>query len=115
MKTLILIAFILMAISCKVKPKFYSGYVYFNEKPLQGVIVKKDNQKLSDMTQTDSIGFFKLHKEPNSIYSLIFKKKGFTTDTIPSVWSQHGEKIKYTFLNKYPDTINLQKNNLIKK
>lgn len=98
-----------MLSSCGTKPKFYRGYVFYNKKPLVNVTIKKDNGKHHDSVRTDLTGFFKLPKEPNSIRSLIFTKKGFVTDTIPSVWTQHGEKIYYTFLNKSPDTIFLRK------
>ncbi|CAA0187906.1 carboxypeptidase regulatory-like domain-containing protein [Tenacibaculum maritimum] len=107
MRIIFLLVSILIISSCRTKPKFYRGYVFYDKKPLLNVIVRKDN--LNESTQTDSTGFFKLPKEPNSIHSLIFEKTGFITDTIPSVWTQHGEKVNYTFLNKTIDTIFLRK------
>lgn len=95
-------------ISCSTKPAFYKGYVYYDNKPLKNVTVKKMYDDES-FTKTDSTGYFILQKRPNTLRSLIFEKKGFITDTIPSVWTQHGEKVKYTFLNKYSDTIILRK------
>lgn len=99
--------------SCITKPKFYRGYVFYDKKPLANVIVKKEN--CNNLTLTDSTGFFKLPKKSNSIRSLIFTKNGFVTDTIPSVWTQHGEKVNYTFLNKTLDTIILRKISLPNK
>ncbi len=108
MKILVLSIILFTITSCSTKPAFYRGYVYYENKPLKNVTVKKMyDDEFS--TKTDSNGYFLLQKEPNSLRSLIFEKQGFITDTIPSVWTQNGEKVKYTFLNKYSDTITLRK------
>ncbi|MBL3657554.1 hypothetical protein [Fulvivirga sediminis] len=95
--------------SCKVNRDFYWGYVYYDQKPLTDVTVKTNSDNVVDSVQTDAIGFFKLAKQPHSAQPLIFKKEGFITDTIPSIWYQHGEKVMYTFLNQQPDTVLLRK------
>ena len=109
MRIAILLILILLINSCVKKNSFYWGYVYHNNKPVVNVVVKQQNERTNNKAKTDSTGFFKLSKEPNSIGSLIFEKLGFISDTIPSIWIQHGEKVKYTFLNKLPDTIILRK------
>lgn len=106
---LLFLFLILGVFGCKTTPRFYRGYVYHNNRPLFNVLVKADNPNFLEKTTTDSLGFFKLSKSPNSLVSLIFIKEKFKSDTIPSVWSQHGEKIKYTFLNKELDTIKMTK------
>ncbi|MCD8418796.1 hypothetical protein J2Q11_13770 [Tenacibaculum finnmarkense genomovar finnmarkense] len=107
MKNLFILALLLLN-GCKTKPLLYQGYVYYDNQPLVNVVVKKEH-KNQDLTKTDSTGYFKIKKTPNSLTSLIFIKEGFKIDTVPSVWSQHGEKINYTFLNKKFDTIRLRK------
>ena len=95
---------------CKSSPTIYKGYVYHENKPLVNVSVIKEYAKdRKDSTLTDSTGYFELQKEPNSLVSLIFIKEHFRSETIPSVWTQHGEKVKYTFLNKVFDTVRLKK------
>ena len=95
-------------IGCKTKPLFYQGYVYHDNQPQENVTVITDDNN-QDYTKTDVTGYFKLNKMPNTLTDLIFNKEGFRIDTIPSVWSQHGEKIKYNFINKKMDTIQLIK------
>lgn len=53
-------------------------------------------------------GYFKLYRNLNFIYSLIFSKKGYQIKKIETVWSQSGETVEYTFLNKKTDTIILK-------
>ncbi|UII26492.1 hypothetical protein LVD15_24880 [Fulvivirga maritima] len=106
------LAFIFLTLgisSCKVNRDYYWGYIYYDEKPLTDVTVKINRANVVDSVQTDANGFFKLAKAPHSAPPLIFKKEGFITDTIPSIWHQHGEKVMYTFLNQQPDTVVLRK------
>ncbi len=110
MRLIILLASLLITLAnCSNKPLFYKGYVYHNGKPQAQVVVRRMHSNQDESTRTDSTGFFKLKKEPNSIHSLIFEKEGFAIDTIPTVWTQHGEKINYRFINDEKDTLFIKK------
>jgi len=98
----------MLTATCKQSREFYHGYVYYNNKPVSNVLIKEDVLNSTKNTETDSTGFFKLPKDPNSVSSLIFIKERFKVDTVKTVWSQHGEKLKYTFLNKKFDTLVLK-------
>jgi hypothetical protein len=100
-------------ISCKSKNQnFYHGYVYNNEnkKPLKNVIVKENLLKNFLSSKTDSTGYFRIQNNTQSIADLIFICENFKKDTVKTIWSQHGENLKYLFLNKIPDTIFLKPN-----
>ena len=101
--------------ACSGKQNFYQGYVYDldTRKPLENVIVKECNLKpLSG--RTDSTGYFKVENNTQSISDLVFITNTHKPDTAITVWSQHGERIEYSFLNKKPDTIYLKKNVIIR-
>ena len=103
-----IIILLILTANCKQSQEFYHGYVYYNNKPVSNVFIKEDVLNSSKNTKTDSTGFFKLQKKPSHLSNLIFTKDGFKTDTIKTVWSQHGEKIRYTFLNTKFDTLVLR-------
>lgn len=93
------------------KQTFYYGYVYdiIDKKPLKNVLVKTSIVINPRFIKTDSTGYFKLHKQDELINDLIFIEDNYKTDTIPTVWSQHGEKLEYHFLNEIPDTVYLKR------
>ncbi len=100
-----LILFIILLYSCKPSQEFYDGYVYYDKKPVGNVMVKENRIDKNINTKTDSTGYFILPKNSNSLSDLVFIKDGVNIDTVKTVWTQHGEKIKYTFLNKKKDTL----------
>ncbi|MFK7787605.1 MAG: carboxypeptidase-like regulatory domain-containing protein [Crocinitomicaceae bacterium] len=110
MKRIVFTAVLFMTLTnCGNKSLFYKGYVYSDGKPLDQVTVSKMNGTQDHSTQTDSKGYFELTKEQDVVHSLIFEKEGFVTDTVPTVWSQHGEKLNYRFVNKNSDTLFIEK------
>ena len=96
-KYIFLMLIILSLISCGRKINdFYQGRVIDeNNNPLEDVIVAEDN--LDKQVKTDKTGYFKLHRRPHWLGNLIFIKEGYKTDTIHSVWHQHGETIGIAF------------------
>lgn len=109
MKNLIFICFLINLMSCSKKPTHYKGVVVdYNSVPIKNVLIR---EQFSDSIHTTSKknGFFKLKKTPNSLPDLIFSKEGYITDTVRTVWSEHGELISYRFLNKKLDTLRLKK------
>lgn len=104
---------LILCFSCKSKKQnFYHGYVYNGNKnkPLQNVFVRESFKSNFLSTKTDSSGYFKIINNSESIGELIFSCDGFKTDTIGTVWTQHGESLKYLFLNKVTDTVFLKPN-----
>jgi hypothetical protein len=95
--------------NCSNYKSHYNGYVYYKNIPVQGVLVREKNNTKT-YTYTNSKGYFILAKNPNIIDDLVFKKESFKTDTVKTVWSQHGEKIEYQFVTNRLDTIFLKKN-----
>lgn len=107
MRKLFYLVLILLIFACKSSRSFYHGYVYNSNGPLNNVQVKEDMGN-SNSTFTDSTGYFKLNKNTYLLNNLVFIKEGFKIDTIKTVWSQHGERLEYMFLNKKEDTIYLK-------
>ncbi|WPO83655.1 carboxypeptidase-like regulatory domain-containing protein [Chryseobacterium sp. JJR-5R] len=101
---------ILFSIQCS-QQNFYHGFVYDQDtkKPLNRVLVKESFNSDSLSDYTDINGYFKIENKKESVADLIFSFDGYKKDTAVTVWSQHGEKLKYRFLNKKPDTIFLKK------
>lgn len=91
---------------CSEAPEFYHGYVYDQktQKPLANIQVKEDYPSNSKSAYTDTKGYFKIKKDPQSITDLIFSSPDYGPDTLLTVWSQHGESIGYVFVNAKPDT-----------
>ncbi|MGO4708211.1 hypothetical protein AB4Y90_03640 [Chryseobacterium sp. 2TAF14] len=89
---------------CKDRPKFYEGYIYTKEKkPLTNV--KICELGTTNCSETDSKGFFKIKKDSERISDLIVLYKNNPIDTIKTVWTQHGERIGYSFLEGKKDTL----------
>ena len=109
MKKTVISCLLLALYSCNDQPKYYHGYVLDRKmKPISNVKVIENN-KIPLSTITDSTGYFRLNKNPDWLSNLIFLKEGYITDTVRTVWSKHGEKIEYTFLNQNADTVLLRK------
>lgn len=77
-----------------------------NNVPLKDVFVTLEY--FENNTKTDKKGYFKLKRCSNSLGNLIFNKEGYKTDTIPTVWSQHGEALQYNFIEKDTTVIRLK-------
>lgn len=83
--------------SCNKVNNFYQGKVVDKDgKPIEGVVVGEDNIKKH--TRTNKNGYFKLNRSPDWLGDLVFIKNGYRNDTIPSVWHQSGETIRYNFV-----------------
>lgn len=88
---------IFFLISCNTIPKFYEGYIFSKErKPLSNIKVCEKNK--SKCAYTDSKGYFRLEKKKSSINDLIVFSNNKLMDTIKTFWSQHGEKMNYSFV-----------------
>ncbi|ALM48465.1 hypothetical protein AMR72_05850 [Flavobacterium psychrophilum] len=108
--TIIASSLIVILTGCSGKQNFYHGYVYDldTRKPLKNVTVKECN--LKPLTgSTDSTGYFNIENNTQGISDLVFITTTHKQDTARTVWSQHGERIEYSFINKKPDTIYLKK------
>lgn len=104
----ILYTLFFILLSCKKANNFYQGRVLDeNGKPLNGVTVM-DESSDDNQTKTDRTGYFKLKKSPDWLGTLVFRKYGYETDTIPSVWRQAGEKVRYYFIEKDTTVVRLK-------
>ncbi|WP_131726141.1 hypothetical protein [Chryseobacterium sp. Leaf405] len=90
--------------SCTPSSKSYEGYIYNHQKkPLENIKVCEQNK--NNCTYTNDKGFFQLRKDKNSIGDLLVFNRESTIDTIKTVWSQHGEKINFSFIEGKNDTL----------
>lgn len=90
--------------SCNTVPKFYEGFIFNKEKkPLSNIKVCEINK--NKCTYTNSRGYFKLEKEKSSLNDLIVFYGNKPVDTIKTFWSQHGEKMNYSFVEGKKDTL----------
>ncbi len=105
MKKFILIL-IFFTISCKPSENYHGITVNEKKQPLTDVRVTEDNIG-KKYVLTDSTGYFRLEKNPNTVSRLIFEKNGFETDTVQTVWNRYNTSGK-RFLSKKPDTIVLK-------
>lgn len=102
--TFLIAALLFFANSCKTSPQNYEGYVFRGKgKPANNIKVCEENK--NNCTTTNQQGFFKLQKQETSIRNLIVFQGNNPIDTIKTVWSQHGEKIKYSFIEGKKDTL----------
>ncbi|HZH73435.1 MAG TPA: hypothetical protein VFD91_13140 [Mariniphaga sp.] len=104
-KTILLFMTVLTAITaCTPSIQYYKGYVYNTKnEPIEGL--KICEQYSTKCSFTNSQGFFKIKKNASSIRSLIVFHNEISVDTIKTVWSQHGEKINYSFIEGKNDTL----------
>lgn len=102
-----LYVFVITFYSCQKDEYYYHGKVTDdNNNPLEDVIVTVENFK--NKTKTDKKGYFKLNRSSERLEKLIFYKEGYKTDTIPTVWSQHGEALNYNFIEKDTTVVRLK-------
>ncbi len=103
-KNLLLLLIINIIVACSPKVIFYEGYIYnMKKKTISGLkVCVQDN---NECTITNEKGFFKLPKQKNSIKNLIVFYNNEPIDTLKTVWSQHGEKIHYSFIEDKRDTL----------
>jgi hypothetical protein len=111
MKIYILFPVLTILMSCSKLQKCYSGYVYDEEsrEPINRVFIKERFSKDFKSTYSNEKGYFKIDNDSESIGDLIFIRDGYKTDTIVTVWSQHGENLKYRFVRKESDTLYMQR------
>ncbi|MFL9834251.1 hypothetical protein [Chryseobacterium terrae] len=89
---------------CEERPKFYEGYICTTDKkPLTNVKICELNA--TNCSVTDINGFFKIKKEKDRISDLVVLYKNKSIDTINTVWSQHGDKLNYSFIEGKKDTL----------
>lgn len=102
---------ILIFFGCTSKENFYHGYVYDAETkhPLKNVLVKENLDSNPKSTYTSANGYFKIENNTEFIADLVFIIDDFKKDTVVTVWSQHGETLRYKFLTSKSDTIYLEK------
>ncbi|WP_157822002.1 hypothetical protein [Tenacibaculum sp. Bg11-29] len=106
MRIVLIFFYITTMLSCKNEQTYYHGII-FNEKqiPLSRVIITDGVQS----TFSNNNGYFKLYRNPNFLSELTFSKEGFETRIMKTVGTQHGESIRYKFLNMKADTLHLKK------
>lgn len=85
---LIVICFIL--VSCN--SKTYNGYVYDQKTKLPIENVEVNDFLNEKSTKTNNKGYFNLNHDGKISGKLLFKKKGYTSDTLETVSIQNGEK-----------------------
>lgn len=89
---------LLVLAACKSSPNYYKGRVHDESgSPLKDVQVSENSA--GQQSFTDSKGYFRMIKREGSLSNLIFSKKGFKTDTIPSVCHHAGKATTYNFIN----------------
>lgn len=104
----ILILFLLLS-ACSNRINYYHGFIYSNKnKPLKGFKVASQFD-IDINSVTDENGYFKITDKKAIGGNLIIFHKNKPIDTIVTVWSQHGEKLMYSFTNLKKDTIRLRK------
>ncbi len=103
-KSFIILIYLFVGISCTVTPKYYQGYIYSTKKrPISNIKICEQNT--DECSKTDDFGFFRIKKNENLINNLIVYNNNTPIDTIKTVWSQHGEKINYSFLENRKDAL----------
>ena len=104
----LVLVFTLLA-CCNETNDFYQGVVLDeNSLPLENVRVFEEFD-IESMTKTNKCGHFKLERPNDRLLRLVFVKEGYKTDTIPVVWSQHGESLNYRFLENDSSLVRLKK------
>ncbi|KAA2218819.1 carboxypeptidase regulatory-like domain-containing protein [Maribacter flavus] len=99
----------LLLISCGSKPNdFYQGLVMDKNGNLIENVSIFEEYDTENRLKTNKKGYFKLNRTSDRIQSLVFVKEGFKTDTIPTVWAQHGEKLNYQFIKNDTTVVRLK-------
>lgn len=106
MKEILALFCILFIMSCSNKINYYHGYIYNTEnKPLRKIKVEEDDN-LKAYSYTNEKGYFKIPKRNNFGGNLIvYSQNNTILDTIWTVFSSHGEKLNYRFVNGRKDTL----------
>lgn len=108
MKSQKIILFLLL-ISCGSKPNdFYQGLVMDKNGNLIENVSVFEEYDIEYKVQTDKKGYFKLNRAPERISGLVFVKVGYKSETIPTVWSNHGEKLNYQFIKNDTTVVRLK-------
>ncbi|MBB5637083.1 hypothetical protein HDE68_002996 [Pedobacter cryoconitis] len=111
-KMILLISVFLLSCSGTRQP-YYHGYVYdeITRKPVSNVLVKENIRGNPKFTRTATNGYFKIENNTQYFSDLIFSDAQHPPDTIPTAWTQHGEKLSFTFVTDKPDTAFLRSKN----
>lgn len=105
-----LFIFLFIFLNCNSENDYYFGRVLDeNNNPIKNAIVTVDI--FEEKTKTNNKGYFKLKRNSGWLGNLIFQKEGYLTDTIPIVWSQHGETLNYNFIENDTTIVKLQRSN----
>ncbi|MCW3161417.1 hypothetical protein [Chryseobacterium oryctis] len=109
MKSIKYLGAIILLWSCSAS-KNYEGYIFNNQKkPVKNI--KVCEQYTTNCITTNDKGFFILKKDNTSIRNLVVFSNNKPIDTIRTVWSQHGEKINYSFIEGKKDALFLKSYN----
>ncbi len=91
------------------KNTFYQGMVLDeNNNPIENVTVFEE-YNIEKTTKTNDKGYFKLYRNSDRLGKLVFIKDGYKIDTIPTIWTQHGEQMEYNFIGKETTSVRLRK------
>ena len=106
------LALVFVLVACGHKPtKYYQGMVVDeNDGPIENVWVFEEHDS-KNRTKTDKKGYFRLKRNSELLTHLVFEKEGFKTDTIPAVWSHHGERVDYHFIKEDTTVVRLRTKN----
>lgn len=100
---------VIVFVSCKSANNYYQGKVQDqNGNPLEGVSVFEEGSKDIRGTYSDSSGYFKLKRSPDWLGNLVFIKEGYLSDTVPSVRSLAGERVRYYFIEDDTTVVRLK-------
>jgi len=85
---------------------YYSGIIIDEfGLPIEGVSIKENSIDVDlKRSITDKNGFFKMNRSEVGLPKIIISRVGFISDTIPIMWSQHGEIMEYSTLIKTDST-----------
>lgn len=102
-------AILLTLLSCSSTNNFYHGRVTgFDNTPLENVTVLELYR--NNQTKTDKNGYFNFKRYSSDFLGdLVFIKKGYNNDTIPTVWHQAGETTEYNFVENDTTVVKLKK------
>jgi hypothetical protein len=80
------------------KNDYYSGVVVDESgRPVENALVREFIADSSYARQvTDNNGYFEFKRSESILPDMIISKNGFITDTIPLVYSVHGEYLEYS-------------------
>ena len=107
-KNVLIILLLSLSTSCSIHINDYYSGIVVDEfgLPIEGVSVTviENLDEYSQKSITDENGFFKMNRSEVGLPKIIISRVGFISDTIPIMWSQHGEIMEYSTLIKTDST-----------